>query len=57
MLAENFVKQLLTYATGAETRFSDEETIRKIVTSAKDSDYGLGTLLRKSIASPIFQYK
>jgi hypothetical protein len=57
MLAENFVKQLLTYATGAETRFSDAETIDKIVASSKDSHYGLGTLLRKSIASPIFQYK
>ncbi|MCG8598554.1 MAG: DUF1592 domain-containing protein [Verrucomicrobiales bacterium] len=57
MLAESFVKQLLSYGTGAEIRFSDEPVVEEIVASAKGSDYGLRSLLRASIDSPIFRMK
>ena len=57
LLSQAFLEQLLAYATGAEMRFSDEETIHELVEKAAKDNYRVGTLLRSAVASSIFQYK
>ncbi|MEM9283511.1 MAG: DUF1592 domain-containing protein [Verrucomicrobiota bacterium] len=56
-LARAFTKQFLTYATGASIRFSDHPAIDEIVAASEASGYGLQTLIKASLASPIFQHK
>ena len=57
LLANAFARHLLTYAVGAPTRFSDEDHLNKIVAAAKTDGYGLRTILREAVASPIFLMK
>lgn len=57
LLAKAFAKKVLSYSTGASTRFSDAPVLDEIVQVAKKSDYGAGTILREAIASPIFLHK
>ncbi|MEM0895785.1 MAG: DUF1592 domain-containing protein [Verrucomicrobiota bacterium] len=56
-LARAFTKQFLTYATGASIRFSDHAAVDEIVEDSTSSDYGLQTLMKASLASPIFTHK
>ncbi|MEM9480054.1 MAG: DUF1592 domain-containing protein [Verrucomicrobiota bacterium] len=56
-LARAFTKQFLTYATGASIRFSDHAAIDEILAASEASGYGLQTLMKASLASPIFQQK
>ena len=56
-LARNFAEKLLVYATGAAIQFSDREVIDDIVSSTKDKNYGLRSLIHQSIKSDIFLRK
>jgi len=57
MLTAGFVKQLVTYATGAEPRFSDRESIAKIVARAGEMEYGLRSIIHTTFASDLFKMK
>jgi len=56
-LARGFVKQFLTYATGAPPRFSDTAILDGIVEKAAAENYGIRSLIRASIGSDIFLSK
>ena len=56
-LARAFVGQFLTYSTGAAIRFSDEQTIAKLVENTANSGYGLRSLMREAVMSPVFLRK
>ncbi len=56
-LARGFIEQFLTYATGAAMRFSDSRPVDEIVKQTEASGYGLRTILRTAVASPIFLNK
>lgn len=57
LLTESFVKQLLTYATGAAPRFSDRDAIADIVSKNKEKNYGLRSIVHTSLASEVFKSK
>ncbi|MCB1087201.1 MAG: DUF1592 domain-containing protein [Verrucomicrobiae bacterium] len=52
-LARGFAGEFLTYATGAAPRFSDRDPIEAIAASGR----GIRSLIRASLASPVFQQK
>jgi hypothetical protein len=56
-LARTFASHFLTYATGAPIRFGDNETIAEIVKVASESDFGVKSLIRASLGSPLFLVK
>lgn len=53
-LARAFVGQLISYATGAPVSFADRAEVEKILARAKDSKYGVRTLLVETAMSPLF---
>lgn len=57
LLARAFTNHILAYGTGAKPRFSDRETVEKIIQKTKASDYGLRSLLEASLTSEIFLTK
>ena len=57
LLAENVVRQLITYGTGAPCGFVDRDTVRVIAQRTKDSDYGFKSLLLAVVESEIMQSK
>ncbi|MCB1229927.1 MAG: DUF1592 domain-containing protein [Verrucomicrobiae bacterium] len=56
-LAEGFASQFLTYATGAAPRFSDAAALEAIVKETEGTKYGVKSLIRAAITSPIFLTK
>jgi len=56
-LTENFAKQLLTYATGAEPRFSDRKAIANIVKTAGEKEYGMRSIFHATLGSEVFRTK
>jgi len=56
-IARNLARQLTVYATGSPVRFSDRETIEKIVSSTKESNYGVRSIVDALIASDLFLAK
>ena len=56
-LAEAFVKQFLTYATGAAPRFGDRNERSGIVSAEEDNGYGVRSLIEASLKSSIFLSK
>ncbi len=56
-LTESFANQLLTYATGAEPRFSDREAIAHIVKTAGEKDYGMRSIFHATLGSEVFRTK
>ncbi len=56
-LARGFVRQFLTYATGAVPHFSDEGRIDAIVERAAEKNHGLRSLITSAITSEIFLTK
>ena len=56
-LTRAFAEQLLTYAIGGELRFSDEEALEKIVSQAREKNYGMRTVLNAVIYSEPFRTK
>ena len=56
-LAENVVRQLLTYGTGAPCSFVDREGVTAIAESTEKYDYGFKSLLMAVVQSQIMQSK
>lgn len=56
-LARGFSEQFLTYATGAPIQLSDRENVENILHQAKNSDFGLRSIVEAAIMSPIFLNK
>lgn len=56
-LAEAFAAQLLRYGTGGEIRFSDKDTLKKIAENTSKRQYGLRSLLKETLSSPLFLEK
>jgi hypothetical protein len=56
-LARGFAQQFLTYVTGAPMRMSDEKAVSKIVGDSRTSSYGVRSLMRGVLTSPIFLEK
>ncbi|RFC47985.1 MAG: Protein of unknown function DUF1592/DUF1588/DUF1587/DUF1595/DUF1585/Planctomycete cytochrome C [Verrucomicrobia bacterium] len=56
-LALGFARQFLTYAAGAPSRFSDAEFLDAIVKEAAEENYGIRSLIRACLTSPIFLTK
>lgn len=56
-LARGFAGQFLTYASGAQPRFSDSEMLDLIVAEAAEENYGIRAIIRSAISSPIFLSK
>ena len=56
-LAKGFVRQFLTYATGAAPRFSETGAIEEIVKLSAKSDHGIRSLIRDSLSSDVFLRK
>lgn len=56
-LSRGFVRQFLTYATGAVPHFSDEARIDAIVEKAAEKNHGLRSLITAALTSDIFLTK
>ncbi len=56
-LAQAFAEQLLRYGTGADIRFSDEAELEKIAEKTRKSGYGVRSILKAVITSPVFMEK
>jgi hypothetical protein len=56
-LAAGFVRQFLTYATGAPPRFSEESDVEAVVARAATRGHGLRSLVREAVLSEIFRAK
>lgn len=56
-LATAFVGQLLRYGTGGELRFSDRDILKKITEEARKSGYGIRSLIKATVTSPLFLEK
>ena len=56
-LARNLLQQLLVYATGASTQFSDRPQIAKILARTKKEGYPVRTLIHELVQSDMFLNK
>lgn len=56
-LARGFARQFLTYATGAAMRFSDAESVEKIVSRTAEGGHGLRSIVQSAVLSPVFLRK
>lgn len=53
-LARSFVSHLSRYATGVEPTYADRATIRDIVRSVQEKQYGVRSLLHAFVQSRMF---
>lgn len=56
-LAENLVRQLVVYSTGAKIQFADREKIESILDQCKKDDYGVRSLIHAMVQSKLFRHK
>jgi hypothetical protein len=56
-IARNVLKQVLTYATGAEIEFADRREIDQIVADLGEQNYGFRSLILAAAQSDIFLSK
>ncbi|MEM7784526.1 MAG: DUF1592 domain-containing protein, partial [Planctomycetota bacterium] len=56
-LAKNFAEKLVTYGTGGSPTFADRPEIQKILDNAAKDDYGVRSLVKAVVVSPIFRQK
>lgn len=56
-LAENLVRQLVVYSTGAEIQFADRQKIDSILDQCRNSDYGVRSLIHAIVQSELFRHK
>lgn len=56
-VADNVVRTLITYGTGANCGFSDREAVADIVEQSQSSGYGFRSILQNVVASEIFRKK
>lgn len=57
LLAANMVRQLLMYATGSESHYSDRREIAQILGKTKASNYGMRSLIDAVVQSELFLTK
>jgi len=56
-LAENLVRQLVVYSTGAKIQFADREKIESILDQCEEDDYGVRSLIHAVVQSKLFRHK
>ena len=56
-LAENLVRQLVVYSTGAKIQFADREKIQSILDECRKDDYGVRSLIHAMVQSKLFRHK
>ncbi len=56
-IARNLARQLSVYATGSPVRFSDRESIERILASTKGREYGVRSIVNAIIQSDLFLNK
>jgi hypothetical protein len=56
-IARNLVRQLTIFATGAPVRFSDRAAIEKILDEAKETQYGVRSIVHAIVQSELFRNK
>jgi hypothetical protein len=56
-IARNLARQLSIFATGAPVRFSDREEIERILDAAKESHYGVRSIVLAIVQSDLFRNK
>ena len=56
-LAENLVRQLVVYSTGAKIQFADREKIESILDQCKKDDYGVRSLIHAMVQSKLFRHE
>jgi hypothetical protein len=56
-IARNLIQQLLTYSTGAEISFADRAVVDDILKRTRSKKYGLRSIIREVVQSPLFQTK
>ena len=57
LLARNFARQLLVYATGADIQAADRDELDAIVNRAAPHEYGIRSLIHETVASRCFLEK
>ena len=56
-IAQNLVRQLTVFATGAPVRFSDRDEVEKIIAAAKANRYGVRSIVHAIVQSELFRNK
>ncbi|MDX1930481.1 MAG: DUF1592 domain-containing protein, partial [Pirellulaceae bacterium] len=56
-IARCVVEKLVTYATGQPVGFDDRKAVEQILEEARESNYGLRSLVHAVVASPLFRSK
>jgi hypothetical protein len=56
-LARNFAAKLMAYATGAPIAFADRAAIEAIVEQTRGEEFGMRSLVKRVVNSPLFQIK
>ena len=56
-IAENLVRQLVVYSTGAEIQFADRKKIDTILDRCRKDDYGIRSLIHAIVQSQLFRHK
>jgi len=56
-IARNFIAQLVTYATGAETQFADREELSRIADRTGEGGYLVRTIIHEIVESNLFRNK
>jgi hypothetical protein len=56
-LARNFAGKLLAYGTGCAIQFADRPALEQIVARVEAEDYGVRSVIREVVKSPIFLMK
>ena len=56
-LAENLVRQLIVYSTGADIQFADRAKIEKILDVCEEDDFGVRSLIHAVVQSELFRHK
>ena len=54
-IAQNLASQLITFGTGADIEFSDRDAVDEIISSTKQRNYPLRTMIHKVVASDLFR--
>ncbi len=54
-ISYNLASQLITFSTGASIEFSDRDAVDEILSSTKDQNYPLRTMIHEVVASDLFR--
>ncbi|MAX07200.1 MAG: hypothetical protein CMQ08_04425 [Gammaproteobacteria bacterium] len=54
-ISYNLADQLITFSTGALVEFSDRDAVNEILSSTKDQNYPLRTMIHEVVASDLFR--